>query len=59
MKFSKSTIIGIILGGSVFLLYVLNVRPVGLFDSAVGIALAVIVFLLLRTSKVSSKSLAE
>jgi len=51
MKFSKSTIIGIILGVSLFLLYVSNVRPVGWFDSVVALVLAVIVFFVVKNFK--------
>ena len=44
MKFSINTVVGIILGAAVFLFYVSNVRPVGWFDSVVGLTLAIIVF---------------
>ena len=51
MKFSISTIIGIALGVLTFLLYVSNVRPVGWFDSLVGMILGVIVFVVVKKFK--------
>ena len=44
MRLSISTILGIILGVATFMFYVSNVRPVGWFDSVVGITLGIIVF---------------
>jgi hypothetical protein len=49
MKFN--TIVGIILGALVFLFYVSNVRPVGWFDSVVGLTLAIIVFVIVKKFK--------
>ncbi len=51
MKFSISTILGIILGATIFIFYVSNVRPVGWFDSLVGIILGVIVFVVVKRFK--------
>tara|TARA_B100000575_G_C23100524_1_gene634918 strand:- start:1409 stop:1573 length:165 start_codon:yes stop_codon:yes gene_type:complete len=51
MRFSISTIIGIILGVSTFIFFVSNVRPVGWFDSLIGMVLGVIVFLVVKKFK--------
>lgn len=51
MKISIKTIAGIILGALAFLLYVSNVRPVGWFDSVVGLTIAIIVFFAVRKFK--------
>tara|TARA_B100001059_G_scaffold202088_1_gene209864 strand:+ start:1020 stop:1184 length:165 start_codon:yes stop_codon:yes gene_type:complete len=51
MRFSISTIISIILGVSAFIFYVSNVRPVGWFDSLVGIIIGFIVFLIVKNFK--------
>ena len=51
MRFSISTIIGIILGVSTFIFFVSNVRPVGWFDSLTGMVLGVIVFLVVKKFK--------
>ena len=51
MKFSISTIIGLVLGISAFVFYVSNVRPVGWFDSLVGMVLGVIVFFIVKNFK--------
>ena len=51
MRFSISTIIGIILGVSTFMLFVSNVRPVGWFDSLVGMILSVVVFIVVKNFK--------
>jgi len=51
MRFSISTIIGIILGVSTFMFYVSNVRPVGWFDSLVGMVLGAVVFVVVKTFK--------
>ena len=51
MRFSISTIIGIILGVSTFMLFVSNVRPVGWFDSLVGMILGVVVFIVVKNFK--------
>jgi len=51
MKFSISTIIGLVLGISAFVFYVSNVRPVGWFDSLVGMILGVIVFFIVKNFK--------
>ena len=51
MRFSISTIIGIFLGVSTFMFYVSNVRPVGWFDSLVGMILGVIVFVVVKRFK--------
>ncbi len=51
MRFSISTIIGLILGISTFMFYVSNVAPVGWFDSLVAMILAVIVFVVVITFK--------
>ena len=45
MRISIKTIIGAISGFLVFILYVSNVRPVGWFDSVVGIILASVIFI--------------
>ena len=51
MRFSISTIIGIFLGVSTFMFFVSNVRPVGWFDSLVGMILGVIVFVVVKRFK--------
>ena len=51
MRFSISTIIGIFLGVSTFIFFVSNVRPVGWFDSLVGMILGVIVFVVVKRFK--------
>ena len=51
MRFSISTIIGIFLGVSTFIFFVSNVRPVGWFDSLVGIILGIIVFVVVKRFK--------
>tara|TARA_B100000959_G_C14790553_1_gene545393 strand:- start:307 stop:471 length:165 start_codon:yes stop_codon:yes gene_type:complete len=51
MRFSYLTVIGIILGVSVFIFYVSNVRPVGWFDSLVGMVLGLIVFIVVKRFK--------
>ena len=51
MRFSISTIIGILLGVSTFIFFVSNVRPVGWFDSLIGMVLGVIVFLVVKKFK--------
>ena len=51
MKFSISTIIGIFFGVFTFIFYVSNVRPVGWFDSLVGMILGVIVFVVVKRLK--------
>lgn len=51
MRFSISTIIGIVLGVSTFMFYVSNVRPVSWFDSLVGLILAVVVFTVVKKFK--------
>jgi len=51
MRFSISTIIGIILGVSTFIFFVSNVRPVGWFDSLIGMVLGVIIFLVVKNFK--------
>ena len=51
MRFSISTIIGIALGVSTFMFYVSNVRPVGWFDSLVGMILGVVVFIVVKNFK--------
>jgi membrane associated rhomboid family serine protease len=51
MRFSISTIIGIFLGVSTFMFYVSNVRPVGWFDSLVGMILGVVVFVVVKRFK--------
>ena len=51
MRFSISTIIGIILGVSTFMFFVSNVRPVGWFDSLVGMILGVVVFIVVKNFK--------
>ena len=48
MKISTSTVTGIVLGVSTFLFFVSNVRPVGWFDSLVGMILGVIVFVVVK-----------
>ena len=48
MRFSISTIIGIFLGASTFWFYVSSVRPVGWFDSIVGMILFGIVFVVVK-----------
>ena len=49
--FSVRTIIGIILGVSVFIFYVSNVRPVGRFDSLVGLFLGVTILIVVKKFK--------
>lgn len=51
MKLSISTIAGIILGASTFMFYVSSVRPVGWFDSVVGLILGAVVFIVVKTFK--------
>ena len=51
MRFSISTLVAIGLGAMTFLFYVSNVRPVGWFDSIVGMILAVIVFFVVKRFK--------
>lgn len=51
MKISISTIIGIVAGVFTFMLYVSNVRPVGWFDSLVGLILGVVVFIVVKKFK--------
>ena len=51
MKISIKTLISLILSVSVFYLYVSNVRPVGWFDSIVGMILAVILFIVIKRFK--------
>mgnify|MGYP006211326311 CR=1 FL=1 len=51
MYFSKNTVLGVLLGGATFLFYVSNVRPVGWFDSVVGLTLAIIVFIVVKRFK--------
>jgi uncharacterized BrkB/YihY/UPF0761 family membrane protein len=51
MKISIKSFISLILSIAVFYLYISNVRPVGWFDSLVGMFLAVIVFILLKRFK--------
>lgn len=51
MRFSISTIIAIILGVAAFMFYVSNVRPVGWFDSLVGMIIGVIVFIVIKNFK--------
>ncbi|MFL2724285.1 MAG: hypothetical protein ACJ0F2_06060 [Gammaproteobacteria bacterium] len=51
MKISLKSILGIILGVSAFMFYVSNVRPVGWFDSLVGILLGIIVFIVIKRFK--------
>ena len=51
MRFSISTIIGIIMGVSTFMFFVSNVRPVGWFDSLVGMILGVVVFIVVKNFK--------
>ena len=51
MRFSISTIIAIILGVTAFMFYVSNVRPVGWFDSLVGMIIGVIVFIVIKNFK--------
>ncbi len=51
MEFSIRTLIGIALGVSIFIFYVSNVRPVGWFDSLVGIFLGVVVFIAVNRFK--------
>ncbi len=51
MRLSISTIVGIILGVSTFLFFVSNVRPVGWFDSLVGMILGVVVFVVVKKFK--------
>tara|TARA_B100000902_G_C26637557_1_gene587490 strand:+ start:162 stop:326 length:165 start_codon:yes stop_codon:yes gene_type:complete len=51
MRFSISTIIATAFGVMTFLFYVSNVRPVGWFDSIVGMILAVIVFFVVKRFK--------
>jgi uncharacterized BrkB/YihY/UPF0761 family membrane protein len=45
------TLIAIILGIFVFYLYVSNVRPVGWFDSVVGLALGLLTFICVKFFK--------
>ena len=51
MKIDISTIIGIVLGVSTFMFFVSNVRPVGWFDSLVGMILGVLVFIFVKKFK--------
>ena len=51
MRLSISTIVGIILGVSTFLFFVSNVRPVGWFDSLVGMILGIVVFAVVKKFK--------
>ena len=51
MKISFKSILGIIFGVSAFMFYVSNVRPVGWFDSLVGILLGIIVFIVIKRFK--------
>ena len=51
MRFSISTIIGIALGVSTFIFYVSSVRPVGWFDSLIGMILGVVVFIVVKNFK--------
>ena len=51
MRFSISTIIGIVFGVSTFMFYVSNVRQVGWFDSLVGLILGVVVFIVVKKFK--------
>ena len=51
MRFSISTIIAIAFGVMAFLFYVSNVRPVGWFDSIVGMILGIIVFVVVKRFK--------
>ena len=51
MRFSISTIIGILLGISTFIFYVSNVRPVSWFDSLVGLILGVVVYIVVKKFK--------
>ena len=51
MKISIKTLISLIFSISTFYLYVSNVRPVGWFDSLIGMFLAAIVFLVVKRFK--------
>jgi uncharacterized BrkB/YihY/UPF0761 family membrane protein len=51
MKISIKTLISLILSVSVFYLYVSNVRPVGWFDSLIGMFLAAVVFVFVKRFK--------
>ena len=51
MKFSISTIVALILGVSAFAFYVSSVRPVGWFDSLVGMIIGFIVFIIVKNFK--------
>tara|TARA_B100000902_G_C27009459_1_gene764001 strand:+ start:24 stop:188 length:165 start_codon:yes stop_codon:yes gene_type:complete len=51
MRFSVSTIVALILGVSAFAFYVSNVRPVGWFDSIVGMVIGLIVFIIVKNFK--------
>ena len=51
MTLSIRDVIGIILGGAMFLFYVSNTRPVGWFDSVVGLLLFAAVFFVVKTFK--------
>ena len=51
MRLSIRDVIGIILGGAMFLFYVSNTRPVGWFDSVVGLLLFAAVFFAVKTFK--------
>ena len=51
MDISIKTIFAIIFGALGFLFYVSNVRPVGWFDSVVGLTIAIIIFFVIRNFK--------
>jgi uncharacterized BrkB/YihY/UPF0761 family membrane protein len=51
MKISIKTLISLIFSISTFYLYVSNVRPVGWFDSLIGMFLAAIVFFVVKRFK--------
>ena len=51
MMIKIKTLIAIILGIFVFYLYVSNVRPVGWFDSVVGLLLGLLTFIFVKTFK--------
>ena len=55
MTLSTRDVIGIILGGAMFLFYVSNTRPVGWFDSVVGLLLFAAVFQFAHEKAVKSR----
>ena len=51
MRIKVKTLIAITLSIFVFYLYVSNVRPVGWFDSVVGLVLGLLTFIFVKTFK--------